>query len=95
LQTRTPKFEVGEIVITPTASATLEADGQSIEDFLVRHQSGDWGDVSEQVRAVNERGLAEQFTIKSAYATPSGVRLIVITTGDRSLTMVHLGPPAD
>ena len=95
METRTSKFELGEIVITPTASAALQAGGQSVEDFLVRHQAGDWGKVSDQVRAVNERGLAEQFNLQSVYATPTGARLVVITTGDRRLTMVHLGLPAD
>jgi hypothetical protein len=89
------KFDVGEIVVTPTASAALEAVGQTIEDLVDRHQAGDWGEVSEQVRAVNERGLAEQFNLQSVYATPTGQRLVVITTSDRSLTMIHLAPQMD
>ena len=83
---------MGEIVVTPTASAVLHASGQDIEVFLARHQSGDWGEVSEQVRAVNERGLVERFNLQSAYSTSAGDRLVVITTADRTLTMVHLGP---
>ena len=64
METQTSKFELGEIVITPTASAALQAGGQSVEDFLARHQAGDWGKVSDQARAVNERGLAEQFNLQ-------------------------------
>ncbi|MBI3836525.1 MAG: hypothetical protein HY288_01150 [Planctomycetia bacterium] len=92
---RTSKFEVGEVVVTPAASAALHASGQTIDDFLARHQSGDWGEVSEQLRAVNERGLVERFNIQSVYSTATGERLIVMTTGDRSLTMVHLGLRTD
>jgi hypothetical protein len=95
LTARTSKFELGELVVTPTASAALKAGGQTIDDFLARHQSGDWGEVSEQVRTVNERGVAEQFSLQSVYATGTGERLVIITTGDRSLTMIHLGPPTD
>jgi hypothetical protein len=86
------KFEVGEIVITPAASAALEANGQSVDDLLARHRAGDWGDVSDQVRAVNERGLVEQFNLKSVFAVPNGQRVVVVTNRDRSLTMVHLDP---
>jgi hypothetical protein len=86
------KFEIGEIVVTPTATAALAALGQSVEDVLARHQAGDWGEVSEQLRAVNERGLAEQFNLQSVYAISSGEQLVVITTADRTLTMIHLSP---
>lgn len=84
------KFDVGEIVVTPAASAALEAHGQCVGDLLARHQAGDWGDVTEQVRAVNERGLAEQFNLQSVYAFASGQRLVVVTNRDRSRTMIHL-----
>jgi hypothetical protein len=86
------KFEVGEIIVTPTATAALEASGRTVDEIVARHRAGDWGEVSDQVREVNERGLAEQFNVQSIYATPSGERLVVVTTGDRSLTMVHLAP---
>ena len=90
LQARKPKFEAGEVVITPAASAALEAGGHKLDDLLARHQAGDWGDVSEQVRAGNERGLVERFNLQSAYVVPSGQRLVVVTNRDRTLTMVHL-----
>jgi hypothetical protein len=84
------KFEAGEIVITPAATAALEDCGQCLDDLLLRHCGGDWGDVNEQARIVNERGLAERFNLQSSYALPNGQRLLVVTNGDRTLTMVHL-----
>jgi hypothetical protein len=86
------KFEVGQIVVTPAASAALEADGQHLADLLAKHQSGDWGQVSDQVRGINERGLVEQFNLQSVYVVPSGQRLVVVTNRDRTVTMVHLDP---
>ena len=44
----------------------------------------------QQVRAINERGLVEQFNLQSVYAVPSGQRLVVVTNRDRTLTMIHL-----
>ena len=87
---RETKFDAGEVVVTPAASAALEAHGQKVDDLLARHQAGDWGDVSHQVRAVNERGLAEQFNLQSVYTVGSGERVVVVTNRERSLTMVHL-----
>jgi hypothetical protein len=85
-----PKFEVGQVVITPAATAALEAAGYMLEDLLARHQSGDWGDVSPHERGVNERGLVEQFNLQSVYSVPSGSRLVVNTNRERTVTMVHL-----
>lgn len=88
------KFGVGEVVITPAASAALAANGRSLRELLARHQAGDWGDVSDQTRTVNQRGLQEQFNVLSAYPIATGARITVVTNRDRTLTMVHLDPRA-
>jgi hypothetical protein len=90
VESRIAKFEVGEIVITPAASQALAASGQALDELLVRHQAGDWGDVSDHVRLVNDRGLAEQFNLQSSYAVHNGQRLVVVTNSERTLTMIHL-----
>ena len=84
------KFETGRVVVTPAAAAALAAEGKSIDDVLARHRAGDWGDVSQQLRTINDRGLVECFNLQSAYAVPDGGRLVVVTNRDRTLTMVHL-----
>jgi hypothetical protein len=86
------KFDIGQIVITPAASAALADSGRSLDDLLAQHQAGDWGEVTDKVRAVNERGLVEQFNLQSVYAVSSGQRLVVVTNRDRTLTMIHLDP---
>jgi hypothetical protein len=84
------KFDVGRVVITPAATAALEASGHTLADLLARHRCGDWGDVSDRECTVNERGLIEQFNLQSAYEVQRSRRLVVITNGPRTLTMVHL-----
>jgi hypothetical protein len=84
------KFEVGEVLVTPTAADALDTQGRTVSDLLGRHQAGDWGDVSDQVRLVNERGLSEGFNLQSTYLLDSGQRLVVVTNGERTLTMIHL-----
>jgi hypothetical protein len=85
-------FEVGEIVITPAASSALDANGQTLERLLARHRAGDWGDVSPQVREVNDRGLAERYNLQSAYVLADGRRIVVVTNCQRTATMIHLDP---
>ena len=84
------KFEVGEVIVTPAASAALEASGQTLAELLTRHQAGDWGDLANHVCAFNERALVEQFNLQSAYAVGHGQRLVVMTNRQWAVTMVHL-----
>jgi len=90
MTTQNAKFEVGQIIVTPAAAAALAAVELTVDDLLSRHQAGDWGDVSAQVRSVNERGLVERFNLHSTYPIPDGKRLVVMTNRDRTLTMIHL-----
>jgi hypothetical protein len=86
------RFEVGEIVITPVASSALDANGETLEGLLARHRAGDWGDVSPQVREVNDRGLVERYNLQSAYLLADGRRIVVVTNCQRTATMIHLDP---
>jgi hypothetical protein len=90
LEEPNPKFEVGQIVITPAASAALAACGKTLGELLARHCAGDWGDVSERARSLNERGLIERFNLQSIYRVPSGEHVVVQTNPERTLTMIHL-----
>jgi hypothetical protein len=84
------QFDIGEVIVTPAATAALSANGSTADELLARHQSGDWGDVTQQVRQVNERGLVERFNLQSTYAMPDGQRVIVVTNHHRTTTMIHL-----
>lgn len=88
------KFDLGRVVITPAATAALDVSRHTLADLLERHQTGDWGDVSHHENTVNERGLIEQFNLQSAYDIAEVGRLVVVTNGQRTLTMVHLDRPS-
>jgi hypothetical protein len=82
------KFRLGKIVSTPNA-----LDRLTQEDILTgiqRHQTGDWGDVSEEDRAANERALVEGTRLWSVYHAGNGVKFWLITEADRSATTVLL-----
>lgn len=85
-----PKFELGDVVITPGALKALEEAGQSPWEFLSRHQAGDWGELCEEDKEENELSLREGFRLFSAYTTRKGVKIWIITEADRSATTLLL-----
>ena len=84
------RFALGETFITPGAQEALEIAGETAIQFLRRHMSGDWGQLSEEDVRKNELSLIEGFRLLSAYRTVKGHALWVITEGDRSATTILL-----
>ena len=87
---RKPLFDLGQLVATPGALATLEKSGQSPMDFLSRHVTGDWGELSEDDRKENQFSLDNGFRLLSSYKTNAGDRVWVITESTRSHTTLLL-----
>ena len=56
-QDQSVKFDLGRVVITAHAQDVL--DSQEVQSALVRHATGDWGDVCREDRLANERGLKD------------------------------------
>jgi hypothetical protein len=84
------RFSLGQVVATPGALQALKEAKQEPWEFLERHQSGDWGELSQQDKRENELSLRKGFRILSAYRTSKGVRLWIITEADRSATTILL-----
>jgi hypothetical protein len=86
--TREQGFALGCIYWSPGASALL---GRQPREFgaqlLLRHQSGDWGDVDEDDIRANEVAVKYGASVSSVY-TVDGERLWVVSEGDRSATTV-------
>jgi hypothetical protein len=80
------KFRIGRIVTTPHALETLSED--DIHQGIARHQAGDWGDVTEAHRRVNESALIEGARLWSVYCSAKGLKFWIITEADRSSTCV-------
>ena len=83
-------FALGRIYITPGAIEALVEANQSAQEFLERHQRGDFGELDEHDRRENELSIREGFRILSAYRTAKAVRLWIITEADRSSTTILL-----
>ena len=83
-------FALGETFITPGAQEALEIAGETAIQFLRRHMSSDWGEVSEDDARENELSLREGFRLLSAYRTVRGQKIWIITEADRSATTILL-----
>lgn len=83
-----PKFLLGQIVATANAVASL-ADADIVR-ALALHAVGDWGDLDDYDRSLNERALEIGDRLFSAYQADDGTKFYVITEWDRSTTTVLL-----
>ena len=84
------RFALGQTVITPGAEEALQIAGQTAIEFLRRHMSGDWGELSDDDIKENDRSVEQGFRLLSCYQTTNGERLWIITEADRSTTTILL-----
>jgi len=84
------RFALGQTFITPGAEEALQIAGQTATEFLRRHMSGDWGELSDEDVRENEFSLNEGLRLLSAYQTGKGQKIWIITEADRSATTILL-----
>ena len=84
------KFPSGRVMSTPGAMDALEKSGQPVAIFLLRHLSGDWGDVCSEDGKLNDAAIRDGERVLSAYELSTGVRIWIITERDRSYTTLTL-----
>lgn len=84
------RFSLGRTVATPRSLKALQEAGQAPLEFLLRHVSGDWGEICAEDKAENEFSLKNGFRLLSAYRTTTDVRIWIITEADRSATTLLL-----
>ena len=82
------KFPFGRIVITPNAMNSLTYD--DMVAGMMRHLTGDWGDVDKHDRRENDKALKNGSRLLSVYHASNRVRFWIITEADRSATTVLL-----
>jgi len=81
-------FHMGQMVIT--ANANAELTHEEVKTALMRHSRCDWGDVCDEDKKVNERGVRDQGMILSSYQSAKGVKFWVITDPGHEVTTVLL-----
>ena len=81
-------MELGMICVTRKAAADL--DRNQATEALMRHMTGDWGEVDEDEFAKNDRALLKDDRIVSSYLNRDHRRFLIITEADRSATTILL-----
>ncbi|MDR3454609.1 MAG: type I restriction endonuclease subunit M [Rhodoferax sp.] len=99
-------FLLGRIVATPGALELLRRTATNPEVLLMRHVTGDWGDIGAEDAQENELSLRAGFRLMSVYQLPLGTTaapdmdqsctaplqhpIWLITEADRSVTTLLL-----
>lgn len=89
------KFHLGQVVATTGALQALEQSGESPSKFIGRHVQGDWGEVCDDDKKLNDEALIDGGRILSAYRTANGTKFWIITEatddkGNRAATTILL-----
>ena len=81
-------IELGMIVVTRRAAAQMEK--LDAMDALIRHMTGDWGEIPPEACEKNEEALTHGRRVVSSYLDRYLQRFMVITDADRSTTTIQL-----
>jgi hypothetical protein len=82
------KFELGRVEITEGASSTLAEC--HVWNALNRHANGDWGNLCDEYRELNDWAVYRNARLMSRYCTDDGTCFWIITEWDRSVTTILL-----
>jgi len=85
------RFPLGQTVMTRGVNdliAENAAFAKLVTESLVRHAIGDWGDLSAEDKAENDRSLQDGERLLSAYEYEGLPKIWIITEADRSVTTV-------
>ncbi len=90
LERKRKRLELGAVFVTPKASRVLMEAGETADEFLARHESGDWGEVGSAEWQENELSFCKGYRVFSIYRLSTGETIWIITQPDRSATTVLL-----
>jgi hypothetical protein len=83
-------FPLGTLLSTPGAVLALMEAGVTPQGLLMRHVTGDYGDLCDEDRLANDRAVLEGGRLLSSYLVGPDVKVWVITEADRSATTLLL-----
>ena len=83
-------FSLGQLLSTPGALAALEEAGVEPSELLGCHVTGDWGNLDEEDKVLNDQALVDDTRILSAYILSTGSKIWIISEADRSATTILL-----
>lgn len=79
-------FKLGKIVFTQGVATAFDDALESPTDYLLRHIQGDWGNLCEGDKEINNNAVKDGSRILSAYELSDNTAIWIITEGDRAIT---------
>ncbi|WP_459056952.1 hypothetical protein [Stenotrophomonas sp. PSU-St22] len=85
------RFSPGQVVMTAGVDELVRQGRLNPTPYLRRHISGDWGDLSDGDRQLNDAALKSgEDRLFSSYQVTRDLKLWIITEWDRSVTTLLL-----
>lgn len=85
-----PRFPIGQLVVTAGVDELIRHGRLNPSAYLARHLSGDWGDLCDEDRHLNDAALKSGDRLLSSYRVAPDLKLWIITEWDRSVTTLLL-----
>jgi hypothetical protein len=86
-----PRFSTGELVMTAGVDELVRQGRLDPSSYLRRHLIGDWGDLTESDRRLNDTALLSgEDRLFSSYLVAENLKLWINTEWDRSVTTLLL-----
>lgn len=82
------KFEPGEIQYSERVLRLIE-QGVEPDEFLARPLQGDWGDINDFDKSLNNNALRKGLRQMSDYQLSKGEWLMIITNKERTMTIIQ------
>ncbi len=85
------RFSPGQVVMTAGVDELVRQGRLNPSPYLRRHLGGDWGDLSDDDRQLNDAALKSgEDRLFSSYQVTPNLKLWIITEWDRSVTTLLL-----
>ncbi len=82
------KFSPGALVATKSAILAFHNSGDRIMPYLLRHCTGDWGELDDHDKAINEDALRRGLRLLSTYTLSNGEKVRFVTDPSRLETSI-------
>lgn len=89
-----PKFNLGITIMTKRVNYLIEGNPKLYEEIarcIAKHHNGDWGNLDEEDKMLNDMAIKDGGRIFSSYEIGENkVKIWIITATDRSYTTILL-----
>lgn len=85
------RFDLGQVVVTAGVDAMRNENPEFrifVSDCLLRYINGDWGDICDEDRGINEASIDDGEMIFAVYKFNDDITIDIQTEWDRSYTTI-------